>query len=399
MQVWWRRRDHRIWQRRANAGEIFDKTQNLVQKATQAKNTWECFWLRGVVPRSWILQDTKLGFWRQFGNGVLTEACSCIFGDGSGTHSDPRIIRVVWSAVIIQGVSNCLGQTLECWKLHSEWLMNSLKPTGGWVAPLGEGEPGAVGRAELMAFVVTAESTRGNVVYVTDYEILKRRQDRGWPTPRLGQGSNPDPWWRMSRGKEHSRCSGSERTLRLQTSSVKTTTRRSYLAMRWLMRWPSRRRAKRRCEERQQGRYPGWTRWHGRSNGGSLRQTCRPEKTTPTILISREKGLRRAQYKTVFHSFSEQSTHQLAFRRSRQRWECQVCKQSIGETSVVRWLRAGPCAAEIQCRVLEIILGWEFSTCVRRQKYQMCGKSCIPRIQWPNIEVFRGAGIVRHHAN
>ena len=64
---------------------------------------------------------------------------------------------------------------------------------------LGEGEPNTVGRAELMACVVAAESTRGNVVYITDNEILKTRQDRGWPTPRLGQGSNPDHWWRMSR--------------------------------------------------------------------------------------------------------------------------------------------------------------------------------------------------------
>ena len=37
------------------------------------------------------------------------------------------------------------------------------------------------------------------MVYATDYEILKKRQDSGWPTPRLGQGSNPDLWWRMSR--------------------------------------------------------------------------------------------------------------------------------------------------------------------------------------------------------
>ena len=29
----------------------------------------------GVVPRSWTLQGTKLEFWRQFGKGVLTEAC------------------------------------------------------------------------------------------------------------------------------------------------------------------------------------------------------------------------------------------------------------------------------------------------------------------------------------
>ena len=111
--------------------------------------------------------------------------------DGSGKHSDPRVRRVGWFAVIIHGVSNCLGQTLECWKLHSERLMNILKPTGGWMGTLGEGEPNTVGRAELMACVVAADRTRGNVVYVTDNEILKKRQDRSWPTRRLGQGSNP----------------------------------------------------------------------------------------------------------------------------------------------------------------------------------------------------------------
>ena len=71
--------------------------------------------------RSWVSG-------RQLGSGVLTEACTYIFGDGSGTHSDPRIRRVGWSAVIIQGMSNCLGQTLDIWKRHSERLMNSLKP-------------------------------------------------------------------------------------------------------------------------------------------------------------------------------------------------------------------------------------------------------------------------------
>ena len=130
---WWRRRccprceeededmHHRVWRCKANTGEIFDKTQHLVYEATQAKDTLECFWLRGLVPRSWTLPGTKLGFWRQFGNGVLTEACTHIFGDGSGTQRDPRIRRVGWSAVIIQGVSNCLGQTLERWKLQSSW--------------------------------------------------------------------------------------------------------------------------------------------------------------------------------------------------------------------------------------------------------------------------------------
>ena len=74
---------------------------------------------------------------RFFGPGELNQnyfrAAQYIFGDGSGTHSDPRIRRVGWSAVIIQGVTSCLGQTLECWKQHSERFMNSLKPTGSWM--------------------------------------------------------------------------------------------------------------------------------------------------------------------------------------------------------------------------------------------------------------------------
>ena len=77
--------------------------------------------------------------------------------------------------------------------------MKSFEPTGGWIGTLGEGEPNTVGRAEHMACVVAAESTRGNVVYITDCEILKKRQDRSWPTPRLGQSSNPDLWRWMSR--------------------------------------------------------------------------------------------------------------------------------------------------------------------------------------------------------
>ena len=121
-------------------------------------------------------------------------------------------------------------------------------------------------------------------------------------------------------------------------------------------------------------------------------------KTTPTVLISRDKGLRRAQYKTVLQSLFEQSTDQLAFRRSRQRCECQVCKQSMGETSLVRWLRAGPCAGEIQT-MQEY---WEFSWAGSAPgscggKHSNCmKKSYILRTQWPNIEVLRGAGIVRH---
>ena len=74
VQGWWNRRcardarkrnedvHHRVWQCRANTGEILDKTQHLVHKATQAKDTLECFWFRGLVPRSWTFARHEVGF-------------------------------------------------------------------------------------------------------------------------------------------------------------------------------------------------------------------------------------------------------------------------------------------------------------------------------------------------
>ena len=303
------------------------------------------FLAQGVVPRSWTLQDTKFGFWRQFGSGVLTEACTYIFGDGSGTHSAPRIRRVGWSAVIIQGMSNCLGQTLDIWKRHSERLMNSLKLAGGWMGTLGEGERNTVGRAELMACVVAAESTRGNVVYVTDYQILKKRQDRGWPTPRLG-GDCPVP---SKRGKEHLRCSGSVRILTLLTS-IKTENHDMAIVFgNEMADAVAKKAASEAAVRRAAAEQIAWVdamAWQVQRR--IIEANLQASKANPTVLTLREKGLRRVQYKTVLQALFEQTTHQLAFRRSRQRWECQTCKQSMGETSLVRWLRAGPCSGEIQ---------------------------------------------------
>ena len=79
-----------------------------------------------------------------------------------------------------------------------------------------------------------------------------------------------------------------------------------------------------------------------------IESNLQASKANPTILILREKGLRKVQYKTVLQALFEQTTHQLAFWQSRQRRECQICKQSMGETSLVRWSRAGPCSSEIQ---------------------------------------------------
>ena len=68
----------------------------------------------------------------------------------------------------------------------------------------------------------------------------------------------------------------------------------------------------------------------------------------------------------------------------------------MGETSFVRWLRASPCVGEIQTmQSIGNSLGLGVKQ-VRAGAYiPIGGKSHIPRIQWPNIEESRGAGIVR----
>ena len=276
------------------------------------------------MPRSWTLQDTKLGFWRQYGNGVLTEEFTYIFGNGSGTHSDPRIRRVECAAVIIQGMSNCLGQTLECWKRHSERLMNSLKPTGGWMGTLGEGEPNTVGRAELMACVVAAESTRGNVENITDYEIVKKRQDRGRPTPRLGLGSNPDLLWRMSRALKSRQGTFTVQWQRAHVAAagIKHENHDMALVFGNEMADPVARRVANEAAQRgaaaEQVAWVDALAWQVRR--WIVEANLQASKATPTVLTSCEKGLRRgAQCKTVLQTFCEQTTHQLAFRRSRQR--------------------------------------------------------------------------------
>ena len=78
---WWNRRCARDARKRTRSciiefgnvepTQVRSLTRHSIssKKPPKPKNTLECYWL---VPRSWTLQDTKLGFWRQFGNGVLT---------------------------------------------------------------------------------------------------------------------------------------------------------------------------------------------------------------------------------------------------------------------------------------------------------------------------------------
>ena len=149
--------------------------------------------------------------------------------------------------------------------------MNSLKPTGGWMGTPGEDESNTV---ELMECVVAAESTRGNVENITDYETLKKKGRIGFgPHRDLGKvaipifgGECPEP---RNQGKEHSQCSGTERMSRLRTSK------------RCLMRWPSKPRMKRLSEELDA---LAWQ-VHRRIVEASLQAS----KATPTVLTSFER--------------------------------------------------------------------------------------------------------------
>ena len=175
---------------------IFDETQQLVHKATQAKNTLECFWLKGVCATILDFARHEVeGSWRQFREWSINRSLLIHLWGRLWNAQRPANQACSYHSGVCQTV---LGKPWNAGNCTVRSLMNSFKPTGGWMGTLGEGELDTVGRAEFMACVVAAEGTRGSVVHVTDYEILKKGQDRGWPTPRLGQGCFPDIWWRLS---------------------------------------------------------------------------------------------------------------------------------------------------------------------------------------------------------
>ena len=261
-------------------------------------------------------------------------------------HSDPRVRRVGWAAVIIQGMSNCLGQTLESWKRHREKLMNSLEPTGGWMGTLGEGEPNTVGRAELIAFVVAAESTRGDVVYITDYEILKKRQDEGL--------AHTTSWarWQSRALVEDVSCPEIEARILHSTVAASAHCGRRHhhenhdMALVFGNELADARPKQAASDAALRGATAEQVAWVDALAWQVQRRiveaNMQASKATPTVLTSCERGLRRGTVRNrPAVTFRE-------LRRSRQRWRCQACKRSMGETSLVRWLRAGPCSGQIQ---------------------------------------------------
>ena len=77
----------------------------------------------------------------------------------------------------LQSPKDCtsIGPTEKLGLQRGDRIMASLTPLGGWTGTIGEDEPNAVARAELMACVATAESIEGNVVCITGHQILKKR--------------------------------------------------------------------------------------------------------------------------------------------------------------------------------------------------------------------------------
>ena len=324
---------HRVWQCRANTGEIFGKTQHLIQKTTQAQNTLECFWLRGV-PRSWTLQDMRLGFWREFGNGVLTAACTYIFGYGSGTQATRE--SGAWCG--LQSLFRvCHGQTLECWKRHSERLMNS--QAAGWARSARAKPTLWAGQSSWQAWwLLRAREATGHTSQTT------RSSSKGM----IGVGPHRDL------GKIAIPISGEECPVpftvqwqRAHVAAADVMHENHDMALVFGNEMADAMAKQAANEAALRGAAAEQVAWVDALAWQVQRRNLQASKTTPIVLTSCEKGLRRAQCKTVLHSLVEQTTHQLAFRRSRQRCECQVCKLNMGETSLVRWPSAGPCAGEI----------------------------------------------------
>ena len=138
-------------------------------------------------------------------------------------------------------------------------------------------------------------------------------------------------------------------------------------------------------------RWLGWMRWRGRSKGESLRQTCKRPKP-PHCFDWLRTGSQEGTVQNCPAGACRTNNTPAGISAIKAAAGMSNLQESMGETSLVRWFRAGPCSGEIQTmQSIRNSLGLG----VKHTK-QLGGKLCIPRIQLPNIEVLRGAGIVRH---
>ena len=47
---------HIVYECEANEGDVFQQTAHLVPRAQRECPQWECFWLRGLMPHTWLPQ-------------------------------------------------------------------------------------------------------------------------------------------------------------------------------------------------------------------------------------------------------------------------------------------------------------------------------------------------------
>ena len=171
---------HRVWQCPCNpTSGVFGATEKWCKKAEEQKDEFACFWMRGLVPKTW----TEANPWPEDAPGIVgcvTWQPDIYFSDGSGgVHSKvPRLRRVGWGTVR-------LGQDGEL----GEACHGSL--------------PGkqTVPRAELMALVILAE----NIEVAGKFELRVDAQylltSMASPS-RARRGSNGDLWTRFFWARE-----------------------------------------------------------------------------------------------------------------------------------------------------------------------------------------------------
>ena len=159
---------HRIWKCKANC-ELKEckKSVDLVRRAESGVDKLPCLWLRGIVPASWTTdiiptpptttEATEENLGATIGPaGKVTSNNSerllgCGDGSGGNKSSDPRLRRIGWAWVALNG--------------HNACSLNDIVFTKMSVLA---GKRQTVNRGELSALIDFLQSTEGAVTFVTD---------------------------------------------------------------------------------------------------------------------------------------------------------------------------------------------------------------------------------------
>ena len=181
---------HRVWECEARKPhDIYKLSDEFAGRAQAGREAEECFWVRGLIPSSWLtvpepIQDED---WICYGleGGGLTDSCfpegsevapTFIFGDASGGEDsrDAGLRRVGLAVAVYADLNYDMNLEIGVW--------------GGL-----PGGTQTVARGELYALYVAARGGRGHVVFVTDNAAVCS----GWyaNNPANPCGANADLWF------------------------------------------------------------------------------------------------------------------------------------------------------------------------------------------------------------